>query len=55
MRAIPIPVVTIGLLVASNVFMAGAATCSLGEPLRWNYLVGFGLILPGAWFVFQEF
>ena len=27
----------------------------LGEPLRWNYFVGFGFILVGAWFVFQKF
>jgi uncharacterized protein len=26
----------------------------LGEPIRWNHLVGFGLIAGGAWFVFQK-
>jgi len=116
MRAIPIPVVTIGLLLASNIFMTFAwyghlrfktlpmlaailiswgialgeymlqvpanrigygyfsaaqlktiqevVTLSiflvfsvtwLGEPIRWNFVVGFGFILLGAWFVFQKF
>ncbi|MFO1141046.1 MAG: DMT family protein [Amaricoccus sp.] len=116
MRAIPIPIVTIGLLIASNVFMTFAwyghlkfkslpmltailiswgialgeymlqvpanrigygyfsaaqlktiqevitltifivfSVLWLHEPLRWNYFVGFGLILVGAWFVFQRF
>ena len=27
----------------------------LHEPIRWNFLVGFGFILLGAWFVFQKF
>ena len=26
----------------------------LGEPIRWNHLVGFALIAGGAWFVFQK-
>jgi uncharacterized protein (DUF486 family) len=116
MRAIPVPIITIGLLILSNVFMTfawyghlkfkslpllaailiswgialgeymlqvpanriGYGTFSaaqlktiqevitltifivfsavwLGEPIRWNVLVGFGFILVGAWFVFQKF
>lgn len=26
----------------------------LGEPLKWNYLVGFALIVLAAWFIFRE-
>lgn len=26
----------------------------LGEPLRWNHLVGFGFIALGAWFIFAQ-
>lgn len=26
----------------------------LHEPLRWNHLVGFGLIIAAAWFIFKE-
>lgn len=25
----------------------------LGEPIRWNYVVGFGLIALGAFFIFK--
>ena len=113
--SLPIPVVTIGLLLASNVFMTlawyghlkyktaplmlvilvswgiaffeyilhvpanrighGYFTAAelktiqevitlsvfavfsvwvLKEPLGWNHLIGFGLIVAGAWFVFQK-
>ncbi len=27
----------------------------LGEPFRWNYVVGFLLIALGAWFIFLNF
>ena len=30
------------------------AVFSLREPLRWNYLVGFGLIIAAAFFVFRK-
>ena len=105
MPSIPIPLLTIGLLIASNLFMTFAwyghlkfktgialfeyvlqvpanrygygyfsaaqlktiqevitltifmvfSVLYLGEPLRWNHGVGFGLICLGAWFVFAEF
>ena len=29
------------------------ATLYLGEPLRWNHFVGFGLVAAGALFVFK--
>ncbi|ADO43330.1 DMT family protein [Ketogulonicigenium vulgare] len=41
-------VLTLGIFILFSIFY-------LGEPLRWNQLVGFGLILVGAWFVFQTF
>ena len=114
--AIPIPVLTIGLLVLSNVFMTFAwyghlkfkslplalailvswgialfeyvlmvpanrygygyfnaaqlktiqevitltifmvfSVLYLGEPLRWNHLLGFAFIVAGAYFVFHQF
>lgn len=114
--SLPVPVITIGLLIASNVFMtfawyghlkfkgapmltvilvswgialfeymlqvpanrighgyfnavqlktiqevitltvfAGFSVAFLGEPIRWNHLVGFGFIVLGAWFVFAQF
>jgi uncharacterized protein (DUF486 family) len=116
MRGIPIPVVTIGLLILSNVFMTFAwyghlrfktlplalailiswgialfeyvlmvpanrygygyfnaaqlktiqevitltifmvfSVTYLGEPLRWNHLLGFGFIVAGAYFVYHKF
>ena len=26
----------------------------LNEPLRWNYIVGFGLIVLAAWVIFKQ-
>lgn len=26
----------------------------LGEPLRWNHMVGFGLIMLAGWFIFKK-
>jgi len=26
----------------------------LHEPIRWNYLVGFGLIIAAAFFIFKK-
>jgi uncharacterized protein len=112
--SLPVPVITIGLLVASNVFMtlawyghlkfktaplvtvilvswgiaffeyvlqvpanrighgyftaaqlktiqevitlavfAAFSALYLREPLGWNHLIGFSLIVAGAWFIFQ--
>ena len=28
---------------------------SVGEPLRWNHLLGFAFIVAGAYFVFHKF
>ncbi|HET9068295.1 MAG TPA: DMT family protein [Amaricoccus sp.] len=114
--AIPVPVLTIGLLILSNVFMTFAwyghlkfkslpltlailaswgialfeyvlmvpanrygygyfnaaqlktiqevitltifmifSVLYLGEPVRWNHLLGFAFIVAGAYFVFHEF
>ena len=33
---------------------AGFSTWYLGEPFRWNYLVGFAFIAVGAWFIFMN-
>jgi uncharacterized protein (DUF486 family) len=43
---------TIQEVVTLGVF-ALFATFYLGEPLRWNHLVGFGLVAAGAAFVFK--
>lgn len=32
----------------------GFSVLYLKEPLKWNYLVGFALILSGAFFVFKK-
>lgn len=114
-QSLPVPVVTVGLLIASNVFMTFAwyghlrfkamplllavvvswgiaffeyllqvpanrigygmfsaaelkaiqeiislsvfavfSTLFLGESLRWNHLVGFGLIVLAAFFIFKK-
>ena len=34
------------------VVFAAFSVLYLGEPLKWNHLVGFGLIVLAAWFVF---
>lgn len=44
---------TIQEVVSLTVF-AGFAMLYLGEPLRWNHLVGFALIAAGAGFVFAR-
>jgi uncharacterized protein (DUF486 family) len=43
------PMSTILVLAVSNVF----STLYLHEPLRWNHVVGFGLIGAAAFFVFR--
>jgi uncharacterized protein (DUF486 family) len=45
---------TIQEVITLTIFM-GFSAWWLGEPVRWNHAVGFGLIALGAWFVFQEF
>jgi len=45
---------TIQEVITLTIFMV-FSVLYLGEPLRWNHGVGFGLICLGAWFVFAEF
>lgn len=33
---------------------AGFSVLYLGEPLRWNHLVGFALIVLASWFIFKK-
>ena len=33
---------------------AGFSVWYLGEPLRWNHIVGFSLIVAAAWFIFHK-
>jgi uncharacterized protein (DUF486 family) len=40
--------------VITLVMFAGFSVVVLREPLGWNHLVGFALIVAGAWFVFQR-
>lgn len=40
-------VITLLVFVAFSVFY-------LGEPLKWNQLVGFGLIIAASWFIFAK-
>ena len=40
-------VITLSVFAVFSVFY-------LGEPLRWNHLVGFALIACGAWFIFAQ-
>lgn len=32
----------------------GFSVWYLGEPLKWNHLLGFGMIMLGAFFIFQR-
>ena len=45
---------TIQEVITLSVFMV-FSVYYLGEPVRWNDQVGFGLIMLGAWFVFAQF
>lgn len=45
---------TIQEVITLTVFMV-FSVLYLGEPVRWNHLVGFGFIMLGAWFVFAQF
>jgi uncharacterized protein (DUF486 family) len=44
---------TIQEVITLSVFCAFSVTY-LDEPLRWNYLVGFGLMVAAAFFVFNK-
>lgn len=44
---------TIQEVITLSVFVIFSATY-LGEPVRWNHLVGFGFIALGAWFIFAQ-
>ncbi|MES2906917.1 MAG: DMT family protein [Pseudomonadota bacterium] len=41
--------------VITLIVFAGFSVWFLGEPLRWNHVVGFAFIAMGAFFVFQKF
>ena len=45
---------TIQEVITLSIFMVFSVTY-LGEPLRWNHLLGFAFIVAGAYFVFHEF
>lgn len=36
------------------VVFCGFSVLYLNEPIRWNYLVGFALIVLAAWFIFKK-
>lgn len=36
------------------VVFAGFSMLYLGEPIRWNHLVGFGLLVAAAFFIFKK-
>lgn len=40
-------VLTLGVFVVFSVFY-------LHEPLKWNHLVGFALIIAASWFIFKK-
>jgi hypothetical protein len=40
--------------VISLVVFAGFSVTYLREPLRWNYLVGFALLIAAAFFLFKK-
>ena len=44
---------TIQEVISLTVFML-FSTLWLGESLRWNHLLGFGLIVLAAWVIFKE-
>ncbi|BFR49730.1 DMT family protein [Nitratidesulfovibrio sp. HK-II] len=44
---------TIQEIISLSVFMV-FSVLYLGEPLKWNYLVGFGLIVVATFFIFKE-
>ena len=44
---------TIQEVLSLTVFMV-FAVCYLGEPLRWNYVLGFALIVAAAFVIFHK-
>ena len=40
--------------VITLVVFAGFSVMYLGEPLKWNHLVGFALIILASWFIFRK-
>ena len=40
--------------VITLVVFAGFSVWYLGEPLRWNHVAGFGLIVIAAWLIFLK-
>lgn len=44
---------TIQEVITLTVF-AGFSVFYLGEPMKWNYIVGFALIAAGAFFIFKK-
>jgi uncharacterized protein (DUF486 family) len=36
------------------IVFAAFSVLYLGEPLRWNHAVGFGLIILASWFIFKK-
>jgi hypothetical protein len=40
--------------VISLIVFAGFSVTYLKEPFRWNYLVGFGLLVAAAFFLFKK-
>ncbi|MDL2285652.1 DMT family protein [Desulfovibrio sp. OttesenSCG-928-F07] len=44
---------TIQEVISLSLFMA-FAVFYLGEPLKWNYILGFGLIMLAAFVIFHE-
>jgi uncharacterized protein (DUF486 family) len=45
---------TIQEVITLTIFMV-FSVWYLGEPLRWNHLLGFAFIVAGAYFVFHKF
>ena len=41
--------------VITLVVFAGFSVTYLGEPLKWNHGVAFGLLVLAAWFAFTKF
>ena len=44
---------TIQEIISLSIFM-GFSVLYLGEPLKWNYVVGFALIVAAAFIIFHE-
>jgi uncharacterized protein (DUF486 family) len=40
--------------VITLVIFAGFSTLYLGEPLKWNHVAGFALIVVASWLIFLD-